>query len=84
MNNKIYIHWNLPRQILRDAAKSKNFNLTVFKKSAHIQALEDGFIENNVDPIFNFRMQYFLILIGFIHQNITNIFFTHIILFLGF
>ena len=59
MNNKIYIHWNLPRQILRDAAKSKNFNLTVFKKSAHIQALKDGFIENNVDPIFNFRMQYF-------------------------
>ncbi len=59
MNEKIYIHWNLPRQIHRDAAKSNNFNLTVFKKSAHIQALKDGFIENNMDPIFNFRMLYF-------------------------
>ncbi len=59
MNDKIYIHWNLPRQIHRDAARSDDFDSTVFIKSAHLQALKDGFIENNIEPIFNFRMLYF-------------------------
>ena len=58
-HDKIYIHWNLPRQIHRDAARSDDFDSTVFKKSAHLQALKDGFIENNIEPIFNFRMLYF-------------------------
>ena len=36
MNDKIYIHWNLPRQIHRDAARSDDFDSTVFIKSAHL------------------------------------------------
>ena len=83
MNDKIYIHWNLPRQIHRDAARSDDFNSTVFIKSAHLQALKDGFIENNIEPIFNFRMLYFSILNGFTHLNILSIFFMLTILFLG-
>ena len=59
MNNKIYIHWNLPREIHIEAAKSSDFNATVFNKSVYLEALKKGFIENNLDPIFNFRMHYF-------------------------
>ena len=49
MKDKIFIHWNLPREIHREAAKSKDFTLTVFKKSTHLQALKDGFLKNNIE-----------------------------------
>ena len=59
MSKKIFVHWNLPRQIHRDAARSSDFNSTVFIKSPDLQAIKDGFIENNIEPIFSFRMLYF-------------------------
>ena len=59
MNNKIYIHWNLPREIHIESSKSNDFNKTVFNKSVHLEALKSGFIENNLDPIFNFKMHFF-------------------------
>ena len=83
MNDKIYIHWNLPRQIHRDAARSDDFNSTVFIKSAHLQALKDGFIENNIEPIFNFRMLYFFNFKWIYSSKYFKYFFMLTILFLG-
>ena len=59
MVNKVFIHWNLPRDIHRIAAKSEDFESTVFMLSAHLKGLKEGFIANKIEPIFSFRMHYF-------------------------
>ena len=59
MVNKVFIHWNLPRDIHRIAAKSEDFELTVLELSSHLKGLKEGFIANEIKPIFSFRMHYF-------------------------
>ena len=59
MKDKIFIHWNLPREIHREASKSNDFNKKVFDKSVNLQGLMTGFKEIGIEPYFNFRMHYF-------------------------
>ena len=57
--NKILIHINLPRDILRKASHEDNFHKGVLKFSSHLSGLIDGFKKNNFTPILYFRMHYF-------------------------
>ena len=59
MNDKVYIHWNLPREIHREASKDEDFNKKVFKSSAHLFGLKYGFEQIGIKPYFNFKMHYF-------------------------
>lgn len=59
INKKIFIHINLPRDILRKSSYEENFLKGVLKYSSHINGLIDGFEKNNITPIFSFRMHYF-------------------------
>lgn len=59
MNNKIFIHLNLPRDVLRKAYLRDDFLEGVLKYSSHVKGMIAGFKKNNMIPIVYFRMHYF-------------------------
>ena len=56
---KVFIHINLPRDILRKASLEVNFLDGILKYSSHINGLIEGFQKNGITPILFFRMHYF-------------------------
>tara|TARA_B100001029_G_scaffold56424_1_gene45528 strand:+ start:2870 stop:3973 length:1104 start_codon:yes stop_codon:yes gene_type:complete len=58
-DKKVFIHINLPRDVLRKAAAKENFKETALKYSSYVSGLVDGFKKNKIEPIVSFRMHYF-------------------------
>ena len=45
-DKKVFIHINLPRDVLRKAAAKENFKETALKYSSYVSGLVDGFKKN--------------------------------------